>query len=221
MSGNEANLIYNAHAIEKGSDVTPTMAYAGLVAGNVAGNYEVKGAGEAQMDTFGNWLDGVDEKARGTTVERLGTQYAGAQSPIASINTQRDNMNLSPAENMQYLQSVRDGVAANGGDVSEFSDQKLKEIVDSVSYGSLNGNNLQTSIGRKEYAAINDTVEDMIFSLPGAMSGRDVGGILQSPLMDIHAQRYESNDGPGTSVTSPSFKITDGLDDSFTRFSKP
>tara|TARA_Y100001970_G_scaffold294258_1_gene449337 strand:+ start:29451 stop:33782 length:4332 start_codon:yes stop_codon:yes gene_type:complete len=221
LSGNEANLIYNAHAIEKGSDVTPTMAYAGLVAGNVAGNYEVKGAGEAQMDTFGNWLDGVDEKARGTTVERLGTQYAGAQSPIASINAQRDNMNLSSAENLQYLQSVRNGVAANGGDVSEFSDKKLKEIVDSVSGGSLNGSNLQTSIGRKENLAINDTVEGMISSLPGAMSGRDVGGILQSPLMDIHAQRYESNDGPGTSVTSPSFKITDGLDDSFTRFSKP
>lgn len=183
----KADLIYENHSIDRGSDVTPTSAYFGLVSGNVAGNYNVPDGGSTEklVDGIVDFFSGTDEKAVGSTANRLTTAHEGAHAPIDAVHAQRENMKFSPEQNLQYLKTVRDGVEANGGDVSRFTDDVLSQRANERSLENQGGSNFNSGITGRSEAVMSDTVNDMLNTLPSKVDGRVVGSIVQSPLINM------------------------------------
>ena len=208
LDENEANLIFGAHRIEPGSDVTPSAAYAGLTAGNVVGNFDTnKSALGQSVSGLVNFVTGTEEKVTGSTVERMSTNLSdSARSPMEALHAQRAALNMTPSENYQYLKSVRDGVEANGGDVSEFTNERLKRYADESSPAT--GNQSFLAGATNSQAGIDRRVENMVNQLPDNLPGRTVTSIIQSPLQEIQAQRGEQS--TGTSAGIPTINISSG-----------
>jgi hypothetical protein len=182
ISSPAAQQIFDAHKIDVGSDTTVRQAYAGLVSGNVSGNYDVAdSATEHLVDSAKNSFFNEVSKESGSLTDRMSASYSGAPSPIEAVNTQRENARFSTPQNLAYLSEVRDSVKARGGDVSGLSDAELRDKIGAPYTDTASGSNLF----RSEDRIVAGIVNDMVNRLPENMSAREATRIIQEPIFQV------------------------------------
>ena len=177
-----AERMLTGNSIEVGSNVTPTQAFAGMVANNVSGSYAVP---ETKTDGLVDAMTSDSSPGVKATVQDAFTKtYDGTNTVMGTLNHQRMEMNLNDQQTAQYLQGVRDNLENMGADMSGYSASDISTFMNGRDY-SVGGYSYNAVNHTPTPAEVNNFVTEMVNRVPSNSSGRDVAAAVQQPMIDM------------------------------------